>query len=211
MSDPLDVLSLTEAKAILSVQASSTNYDTQLARVITAVSRKLDKAVGPIVRRAISAEQHQGRNFVRQRIELRWCPVTSISAVTNYLGATATLLTEATPGVNPSDGWLGERYAPDPSLYSGVIVRRAGLNPWYFGDMVTVSYTAGRYADTSSVDARFKEAAALTLRNEWRPYQQGTGTLGEFDVPQQTFPTYGIPNAVRDLLSDEWKPEIGFG
>ena len=213
MADALDVLSLTEAKGILAV--SDTSQDTQIARLITAASRRLDLAVGPIVTRTVSNEVHEFATYrdwaTRTTIEFDYCPVNSFITVTNYLGTTPTVLTQQTPGTSPSDGFFAESYKPDKTLYSGIITRKTGLYPYPFGDIVACTYIAGRYTSTSTVDAKFKEAAGVMLRNSWRSYQQSTAPYGQFDVPQQTFPTFAIPNYVRELLALEWQPEVGFG
>lgn len=194
---------------------SSTTQDGQLARVITAVSRRLDLLVGPVVTRTITNEPHAFATTIpwssRDTIELEWCPVTSITTVTNYLGTTATVLTAQTAGTSPANGYYAETYKPNPTLLSGIIERKTGLYRYPFGDLVTVTYVAGRYADTASVDPMFKEAASYMLRNSWRAYQQSTAPYQEFEVPQQTFPTYFDPNVVLELLANDVKPKVGFG
>ncbi len=215
MADARDILSLTEAKGILSIASSDTSQDTQVARLITSTSRRLDLAVGPAVAFTVGNEIHQFATYrdwgTRNTIEFNYCPVTTIISVTNYLGTTPTVLTQQVPGNSPSDGFYAEQYEPDPTLYSGIITRKTGLYPYPFGDLVSVTYLAGRFTSTSTVDPKFKEAAGVMLRNSWRAYQQSTAPYGQYDVPQQTFPTFAIPNYVRELLALEWQPEVGFG
>ncbi len=213
MADALDVLLLSEAKGILAI--SDTSEDVQVARVVTALSRKLDHLVGPVVTRTISNEIHEFATYrdwdTRDTIEFDFCPVSQIITVTNYLGTTPTVLDSQTAGTSPSNGYYAETYKPDSSLLSGIITRKTGLYPYPFGDLVAVTYIAGRYTSTTNVDARFKEAAGVMLRNSWRAYQQSTAPYGQFDVPQQTFPGFGVPNYVLEILSDEIKPQVGFG
>lgn len=213
MADTNDVLTLTEAKAVLAI--TTTTQDDQIARVITAVSRKLDHLCGPVVSRTVGNELHEfatSRDWdTRYSIEFDFCPVSQIITVTNYLGTTATVLESQTAGTSPTNGYYAETYKPDPTLLSGVITRKTGLYPYPFGDVVSVTYLAGRYASTTTVDARFKEAASIMLRNSWRATQQSTAPYGEFDVPQQTFPGFAVPNYVLEILSDEIKPQVGFG
>lgn len=213
MADTLDVLTLTEAKGILAI--SDTSQDSQVARIITGVSRKLDHLCGPVVARTITNETHEFATYrdwgTRDTLETDFGPVTSFTTVTNYLGTTATVLTQQVAGNSPTNGFYAQSYDPDPDLFSGVITRKTGLYRYPFGDLVTITYIAGRYADTSSVDARFKEAAGVMLRNSWRAYQQATAPYNEFQVPQQTFPAFAVPNYVLEILSDEIKPQIGFG
>lgn len=211
MADLLDVVTLAEAKAILSVSATDTSRDADVERLITAVSRRLDTLVGPVVRRAVTDEKHDGGRTV---IELAHGPASAVATVIEHAGTTSKTLTEETVGTEPAEGWFGERYDPDPILYSGMIVRRVGGSDSRFeagrGNVV-VTYTAGRHLDTASVDKRFREAAGIMLRNLWRPYQESVGGVGEFDSPVQNFPGFAVPNAVLQLLSDEVIPEVGFG
>lgn len=211
MADVYDVLTLDEAKSVVRISGTDNSLDTQLARVVTTVSRRLDDGIGPTIARLVTSERHSGG---RHKIELYQCPVLSVSSVTEYQSTHAVNLTEETVGVEPTDGWYGERYKPQPSLYSGVIVRRLGgfnYGFWYGAGNVAVTYTAGRSTTVSLVDARIKEAAGVMLRNWWRSYEQSVGGFDEYQVPQQNFPTFGVPNAAMQILRDLWKPETGFG
>ena len=211
MADTLDILTLTEARNILSIGASDTTLDTELARVITSVSRRLDTYVGPVVQRSVTSEIHSGGSTM---IELGYGPISAVSAVTEYQGTHATAVTAETAGTQPTEGYYAERYKPNPALMSGILVRRISGSPchWYWGNgNIQVTYTAGRSVSTGTVDAIYKEAAGLMVRNLWRSYQQSTGGFGEYDVPAQNFPTFTIPRSVVELLADEVQPTVGFG
>lgn len=211
MADTLDIVTLAEAKTALSIESTNTTQDTTLATVITTVSRKFDRAIGPTVQRSITSERHDGGQWW---IELAWGPVSAVSAVTEYQGTTAVLLTNETVGTNPNDGFYAEPYDPDPSLLSGVIVRRvSGWDSAFYRGRgnVTVGYLAGRSIATTAVDARIKEAALITIRNVWRSYEQSIGGVDEYDVPSQSFPGFAIPNAAQQLVSELLRPEVGFG
>lgn len=211
MADTLDVLGFEEASAALAIGGSDTHKTADLARVITAASRRLDEAIGPVVQRTITSEIHDGGS---SSIELNHGPVASISTVVEYQGSTAVTITAESAGFRPSDGYYAERYKPNPALMSGVLVRRVSGNTgeWSCGaGNVLVTYTAGRSVSTGAVDDRYKEAAILIVRNLWRPYQNGIGQLDEYDVPVSTFPTFGLPNAVKDLLREELQTSVGFG
>lgn len=211
MADTYDLLTLPEAKSVLKINTTDTVRDATLAQVITAVSRRLDKGIGPTVQRAVTNERHNGG---RDSIELHYSPVSAVSAITEYQGTVAHGLTEETAGSSPTDGWYGEPYKPDPTLYSGIIVRRLSQFDYRFwsgrGNIVC-SYTAGRVASTSDVDDRIKEGAAIFLRSWWRAYEQSIATMDEFEVPTQTFPQCAVPKACKELLRDVWLPETGFG
>lgn len=211
MADPYDLLTLDEGKASLRIDVTDHLSDVLLASVITSVSRRLDLAIGPTVLRAVSSEVHSGGY---PRLELRHGPVQAVSSVTEYQSTNPVPLTEQSATVEPTEGWYGERYAPDPTLYSGIVVRTISGFParfWSGVGNVVCSYTAGRVADTASVDARIKEGARIVLRNWWRQYEQSAGGFDEFDVPQTNFPTFALPRAACEMLHDLWRQETGFG
>ena len=103
-------------------------------------------AVGPIITRAVTAEVHTGG---RCTLELNHGPVTEVGSVTEYQGASSVVVTAETAGSEPTDGFYAERYAPNPSLLSGVLVRRYSGNDgvWWPGrGNIQITYTAGRSA-----------------------------------------------------------------
>lgn len=205
-----DVLSMTEAKQALGIGSVDTTRDGDLTRLISAASARLDEAIGPVVQRDVTHLVDGGR----PRLELPLGPVSAVSAVTEYQGTSAVTVTQETAGSFPSDGWVGERYDPDASLLSGVLVRRSGGSNtcWYPGTAnISVEYTAGRVQATADVDPRHKEAAVLILRNLWRSYENSVGGVEEFDSPFQSYPTFALPNAVKDLLARELQTHVGFG
>lgn len=207
--DAYDVLTTTEGRLAVGLASTDTTRDATIERLVTTVSRRLDDLIGPVVQRVVTAEEAQGHGC---HLELSQGPVTAISSVVEYQGTTAVTLTRETPGTEPTDGYKAARYAPDPSLMSGVLVRRSsGSTHYWWPGSVVVTYTAGRVASTTSVDARHKEAAVLMLRNLWRSYENAVGGVDEFDTPTQSFPTFAVPNAVRDLLTEELQDPVGFG
>lgn len=211
MADTYDLLTLDEAKTAVQIDLVDLRSDDLLASTVTAVSRRLDLAIGPTVVRSVSGEIHDGGH---PRIELHYGPVQSVSSVQEYQTTSLVPLTENTASLNPTDGWYGERYMPDPSLYSGIIVRTvSGFNSRFWGGVgnVVCTYTAGRSTSTGSVDQRIKEGARIALRNWWRQYEQSAGGFDEFDVPRTNFPTFALPRACCELLHDLWRQEIGFG
>lgn len=198
----LDVLTLAEAKAALNL-SGTTAHDAELPGWITAVSLRFDELIGPVVRRTVTAEKHNGGD---QRIFLRNHPNTSITSITEYAGTVATVLTAETIASKPADAYLVEDYEPDPTLLSNIVWRRSSDADSSFPlgrKNVEVTYVAGRFADTASCDERAKKAAALMLINLWRSQQDSSGNVGEFDVPQNNFPTFAIPRAVRQMYDGE--------
>lgn len=197
MADTYDLLSLAEAKSALGLPAANPDLDTTVASYVTAVSRVLDENCGPLVQRTISAELYSGER--RPAIRLRNMPAASITSCTEYQGTTAVVLTVETIGTDPAEACI-----LDSS--TGLLYRRSGgLDAdWYPGrNNITVTYTAGRYANTAAVDARVKRAAGMLLRHLWA-IDKGSGNMmfGEVEIPIPM--GYAIPNRVREMLSDFW-------
>jgi hypothetical protein len=199
VADTLDLLTLDEAKLALNI--TNTGQDAELASYITAVSRRIDALTGPVVIRTVTDELHNGGGSA---IWPRYTPVASITSVGEYAGTTLTTLTAETNATK-----TGKNFLYDATL--GVIYRRSGgsdsLFPAGRGNLL-VTYQAGRYADTASVDPRFKQAAAIFLSHLWRFEQgQGSATFGGFSAGLG-IPSFGTPNAVIDLLMDELRPPL---
>jgi hypothetical protein len=206
----LDLLTLQEAKLGLNEQ-NATGLDGKLPAWITAVSLRLDGLLGPIVRRTITAEQHDGGSGV---IHLRHYPATSITTVTEYDDTTATLLVAETNAFKPADGYLVDPYPVPLTLADGTPVtllsrrmhrRKSGKDSSFTSGRrnVEVTYVAGRFATTETVEERFKRAAVLTLQNLWQSQRNSTAMEGEFDVPVSNYPRFTIPNAVREMFPGE--------
>lgn len=210
MADVVDVLTLAEGKATLKLSGTA-QYDSQLPAWITAVSRMLDHKVGPIVRRTVTEELHDGGDgYLRTRL---W-PIAAITTITEYASTTGTVLTAETNLAKPDAGYLAERYDRDPTLFSGLIRRRAGGSRSRFAggsSNIVVTYSAGRFVDTATVDERFKSAARLTLQNLWNSQRPNLAEVGEFEIPQSNWPRFAVPNAVKEMLADEWQdgPLVG--
>ena len=201
MANAVDWISLTEAKNALNIGASDTSQDTDIAAYVTGVSQALDGSVGPGVVRTLTAELHSGGDSVgRERIYLRYRPVSSITSITEYAYTTAQALTAESNSVKPAEGYHVE-------LKQGVITRRSsgGTARFPIGkDNISVTYIAGRFADTASVDANFKRAAEMTLLHNWRR-EQGMGTVSfpELGSDDLLTPTFAIPRAALQFLPRE--------
>lgn len=206
MPNAIDVLTAAEGRAAVDVGDSDATRNLLLDRAITAVSRRLDRAFGPIVKRTVTNERHDGGNC---GVWLRYYPVKAITTVTEHSGGIPAVLPVETP-TNLADGYLPSPYDVDPSLYNGELVRRSGgcVRPFASG-AVLVTYEAGRYDTTAAVDPIYKLAAEITLKNYWRTTEQSTTPVGEFEAPAQTVPALMLPKAVRDLLADELQERPG--
>lgn len=195
----LDVLTSAEAKAAVKQTASNAS-DEEIKRWNTAVSLRLDELVGPVVQRPVTDELDGGDLCVY----LSTYPVTEIASVTEYDASGAeTVLDLETLSVKPSEGYRLRQYSANPTLFGNEVRRRGAGSFATFAQDVVVEYVAGRFADTASVDERFKAAARLMLKNVWRSEMDATQSTGEFDVPQSNFPMYVISKAVKDMFPGE--------
>lgn len=207
---PLDVITLAEAKAGLNIATAVTDFDTELASYITAASRLLDKECGPVVKRSVTETRdgpEYGASYMMASIWLQQAPVYAITSIVEYDQTTATTLTVESHTSKTANDYLVD-------LTSGRLRRRRSGIPWHFpigpGNVVVV-YDAGRYLDTASVDAKFKQAAALIVANLWRREQGGgNSTFGAFPDPLAGITTFFVPNAVKEVLADEFRgPLVG--
>lgn len=184
--------------------AAANPKGTLLASAITAVSERLAKAVGTIVYATVTAELHDGGGNI---IYLDHQPIQGVTQVVEYDETTASTLTAETNATKTSTNYVVD-------LDNGRLIRRDSNADARFPrgrSNVLVSYVAGRFAGTSSVGQRYKEAAEIMLKNVWRTYENAATSLGEFEVPQGSFPRFGIPNAVKHLLADQWREGSGVG
>jgi hypothetical protein len=190
LSDPVDLLTLADAKLAIGNNAGTAN-DVLLASAITGVSQFLDELCGPIVQREIDAEKHDGG---RCDVIVDYYPIASVSTATEYRRTTAVTLTEETPGVLPADGFIVEPL-------EGRLIRRRSGRDYHFADgrkNVVVTYVAGRYVDTGHVAERFKRAAGITLANYWRrEHGGGQGAIGIVGI------TFGLPDAAKKWIEKD--------
>jgi hypothetical protein len=197
-ADTLDVLTEHEARA--AVGFDGYERDAILSASVTAVSRMLDDRCGPVVRRTITEELHEG---YRREIYLRHEPVTSFTLVQEADTGTVTTVALESFGSIPAEGFLPSQWQTSSAPFGGTLVRRSAGWDCLWERRVRVTYVAGRYADTETVDDRFKRAAVICLKNVWRDMQDSLAQVGEFTLPAASFPGFGFPNAARDMLRDE--------
>lgn len=203
-SDPqsVDVLTLGEAKSALGLSSTDTNADDTIRALITAVSAQLDQMCGPVRTRTVT-ELHDGGCAA---VHLRQRPVYSITSVTEYAGTTATTLTAESNTAKSAANYLHD--GTFGRLASGSLIRRANNCDSVFEPgrrNVAVVYVAGRAANTDGVPAKFKQAAAMMLRNLWVAEQaSGSETFGPFDA-QAVNPLLGPGrlNKVVAMLENE--------
>jgi hypothetical protein len=203
MAQTYDLLTNTEARQIVGVGGLDATKDELLAQYVSGVSNKLAECVGSIVAGTVVDSFDGGCTHVWLRAPIYG----TLTYVVEYDSTTAGTLTVETNASKPDAGYLVD-------TESGRLTRRSGNADSRFPvgrDNVVVSYTVGRCASTATVPERFKMAAGIMLKNAWRTVERGTINNGEYDVPQASFPTFAVPNAVKQLLADEWQVGSGIG
>lgn len=201
-----DVLTLAEAKT--AINQSGPTHDGEIALWVSAVSRRLDDLCGPVVIRTVTDEKHDGGG---RFVQLRYTPcsktsATEITTAVEYDGTTERALTAETNAEKPTDGFLF-----DQTL--GLLYRRSGNIDARFAAgrlNVVVTYQGGRYADTASVDERFKLTAGAILRRLWQREQGAWSTGGDPFTDQGTVGFFRAmsDSVVTEFLSDELKPPV---
>lgn len=192
MADPLDVVTLAE---VLEELGDVHDHDV-LESYITSVSRLLDEACGPIVKRTVSDEAHDGG---RDAVALNFWPISDVTTAVEYQGTVPVTLTEEMVTTAPSAGFLAD-------YSTGELTRRAGKSDAWFAPgrrNVVVTYEAGRYETSSAVDARFKRAAMIALRNlVSKEMGMGTVTFGPDGQPI-IGATFALPNAALGFIQND--------
>ena len=194
----VDILTLIEARQALSMNGDEGSAE--LALLVSAVSGQLDELCGPIVQRTVTGEAHDGGALVR----LKHAPVASVTSVVEYDGTVATTVTAETNTAKATANYVFDSR-------TGQVRRRS--NGWDYAfpagrGNVVVTYVAGRAATTAAVDAKFKQAASMMLRNLWVAERaSGSETFGAFtDAGGSVInPLYGpgLLNKVVALLQNE--------
>lgn len=209
MADPLDLLSLSAAKAAINMAAASNEHDLTLARQITAVSRIVDDVCGPVVVRTVTAELADGG---RSKVKVRRWPVTSFTTVREVRSAGTISTVNAVVWGATGDGYFAIPYRRDVTLKSGELIRVRSGSDYYWpagSGSVEVTYQAGRYATTAAVDARFAEAAGAILRRMWKR-ESGIWSQASnvFELPLEAEPSSGFFRVVRPLVHELLRDEV---
>lgn len=184
-----DVITLNEAKQALAIEETFSETNTLLAGYIQAISEKLDDTCGPIVKRTITSELHDGGTT---KIYLNYRPVASLTTITEYDGTTGQVLTAHTNASQTNNQYLldGNRGTIRRMETGDLTEFACGLKN------IDVTYIAGRFDTTSDVDFRYKLAAQITLAHVWRS-EQGMST-DEFG----SYSTFILPKRAIDVLGN---------
>lgn len=204
-----DLLTIVEARLAVNLPSGDTSHDTDLQLYVTGITGRIDAICGPVVERTVTAEKHNGG---RSKILLDVQHAASITSVSEFSNTTETQLTEETNASKPSSGFLLNTAAP----YDWIIRRSGNADATFPSgrNNVVVTYEAGRYADTASVDDTFKLAASSVLRRIWKREQSSWAQTPDFftetenPTPSQRF-FRAVDPMVKELLADEVLPPVG--
>jgi hypothetical protein len=199
--DDIDVLTLVEAKQAVGLAQTNTDADEYLRTLVTAISAQLDMLCGPVRTRTATENVDGGLPW----IELKG-PIYSVTSVTEYATTTGTVLTAETNTTKATGNYLVQGTLGNKNCIR--ILRRSDNSDYPFAtgrSNVVVVYVRGRYPNTVTVGPKFKQAAAMMLRNVWvAEMASGTETFAAF-ATQEFNPLLGpgMLNKVAALLEGE--------
>lgn len=207
MAAATDILTLTEGRTAINNQA--VNHDTQLATFITGISHRIDDLCGPVVIRTVTNEEHNGG---KSRIWPLITPVDSVTTLTEYVHTTGTALSAESNASKPASAYLLDNIG-----VTSFVWRRSGGADSTFASgrrNIVITYEAGRYADTASVDPKFKLAVESVLRRIWKREQSSWAQAPEYfasvENPAPTLRFFkAVDPMITELLHDELLPPVG--
>ena len=197
MADPVDLITLQEAKDFLNI--STADSDVELASFVTAASQMWVSRGLPGNSVGTLDEWYDGG---APEISLRHSPVLSVTSVVETIGTIGYTLTQAAAGTS-STAWA---YSVD--LTTGLLVRRAaGIAVCFYQGVrnVHVTYTAG----LSSVPEDIKQAIKLLVKHLWTTQRGGgrrPGAGGGDDTTNMT--AYSWPWRVDEIARSYYIPGI---
>lgn len=190
----MSIASLAEAKDALNIDQANTDHDDEIQLYVDAADRVIEDLVGPVT----PADFDEWYDGGYGDIVLRHWPVTDITAVTEYSGATPTDLTVATS----PDLVTSTSYVLDPD--TAILYRRSTWGNVAFATgtaNIRVQYTAGR----ATTPANIKLAAIEFIRHNYQLAQQGgSPTYGGAGEEGPWVPSgFAIPARVYELLQPD--------
>lgn len=197
-SDDLDILTIAEAEQAIGLPINAPQQQANLELWVTSISRRLDDLCGPVVQRAVTDEWHDG--YVPALFLLEQ-PVVSITTLTEYASTSPQALTADTIPAEVDEALTLAQYGY--RLDNGVLYRTASGSASTFGQRVRVSYIAGRYEDTASVDPKFKAAAGMILRRLWAREAGAWARGGEMFQAEGVGFFKVVQTVVEEFLADE--------
>jgi hypothetical protein len=200
-----DLLSMADARSTVNVTLDT--HDTELQTMLSGISARIDAICGPVVARAVTDERHDGGV---QHLIPRQVPVYSVTSVTEYENGAGTVLAAETLTSQAASAYLLRTH---PRFRPPIVRRGSGADSIFPSgtENVVLSYSAGRVADTASVEPKFAAAAAAILRRAWKR-EQSLWAQRPSQVPMdEVAPPTGffkvIDPMIREFLADEVLPQ----
>lgn len=188
-----DIVTVDDAAGYL---GTADTHDVALARLVTAVSERIDQMCGPVINRAVT-ERHNGGH---PSLVLADYPIVAVTSITEWAGTTETVLAAETDLVKPASGYLHD---PD----TGIVYRRSGGADACFPigrRNIEVVYTAGRGA---IAPAKFAEAALLTIAHYWRRERSSSSSIDSL-VEDSFGAVYFLPRAALEMLGEDLREPV---
>lgn len=197
-----DLLALDEALEFLNMTGSGAKQGERVQRLITSVSRVLDSLCGPIIAREVQQTIWPTSATVILHDWVSWGMTPNsqeqgISELIEYQSGTPSTLTGETLTT-----------AGDFLVVDGILGRRSSFSTINWKGPIAVTYTAGRYSDTGSVDPLFVDAAVKIIAREWPQYAAAWSRGGvDFSATEVGLSYFKSVEPVFDQwLSDERRP-----
>lgn len=189
--NPLNLISLAEAKAYINVTDSS--HDARIQAIIDGASALIeDFCQNAMVIRSFTEHYTGGIGIHKggaKRLYLKKFPVVSVASITDDAGNT---IPASQYVIWPEKGELEHfGYWYVPQTMNGAPGR------W------TVVYTAGRYANTAAVNPSLKLATNMLTAGRWMARSPGImrQRIGELDIQwDRNLEAEGLPAEVRSIL-----------
>jgi hypothetical protein len=185
-ADPRLVISLEDARANINIPTLENANDDELRLFIASATEMLEdlaEGLDLAVLPKTLTEDHQPRT---ERVCLFHTP-SSITSVTEYVGTTATVITQA---ANP--GATGDTYTVD----GAILVRRSSGHRIPWSGEVRVVYTWG----SSIISPRVIHAARELVSHLWTIGQRGNRPSFGGEDYTMTPSGYAVPNRVVEIL-----------
>lgn len=195
------LLSLSEAKQHLRIDASDRSHDDELLQMISGITPAIEQITGPILQRQCDEWYEGGQTFV----ELRQNPVVTLTAVSEFRGPIEYALKLI------ADPAHGDIYSAmlDPDTRDRVVRRTSGGGVIAFPvgpQTVHVVYTAGRVSVPSNVTEAVREYLRIYYQGSEQAgtphFGGGYGGAPENDgYPSRPPIGFSLPGRVRELLA----------
>lgn len=185
MAQLTDILTVAESQTAIHTDAAA--HAARLEMLVSGVSEEIDRIMGPVVARTVTARFDGGGYSVR----LATTPVYEVTSVTEYSrSGSPSVLTAEDDDTKPASSYLIKGVGTD-RRHVRVFRRASGSGSTFaVGEQnVVIVYEAGRCADTATAPAAFKEAASAAVAMMWQlnaaTWAQNPNAIDDFAIADQ--------------------------